>query len=103
MSASAVSLALIKRFVRTLRLHYSVDEDVIKVHYNKNVELLYQDLVDITLKRGRCVGQSKRHDLIFEVTIVGLEGRLPFIVFPDPYLMVDIGQIKPDLVNPMIL
>ncbi len=71
-----------------------VDEDVIEVHYDKNVKLLCQDLVDVTLKRSRRVDQSKRHDLIFEVTIAGPEGRFPFIAFPDPHLMVGIGQIE---------
>ncbi len=72
----------------------NVDKDVIEVYYYKNVEFLCQDLVDIVLKRGQCVGQSKRHDLIFEVTITGPESCLLFIAFPDPYSMVGIGQIK---------
>ncbi len=70
-----------------------VDEDVIEVYYYENVELHCQDLVGVTLKRSWCVGQSKRHDLIFEITIAGPEGRLPFIAFPDPHLTVGIGQI----------
>ncbi len=72
----------------------SVDEDVIKVHYHENIELLCQDLVDITLKRGRSIGQSKRHNLIFEITITGPESRLLFVAFPDPHLMVGIAQIQ---------
>ncbi len=71
-----------------------VDKDVIEIHYYENVELLCQHLVDVTLKRGRCVGQSKKHDLIFEVTIASFEGRLLFVAFPDPYSIVGIGQIK---------
>ncbi len=73
-----------------------VNEDIIKVHYAKNVELLYQDLIDIALEFSQCVGQSKRHDLIFKVTIVGPEGRFPFIAFPAPHSMVGIGQIELD-------
>ncbi len=72
---------------------FSVDEDVIKVYYHENVELLCQDLVDVTLKCGQCIGQSKRHDLIFKMTIVGPDGRLPFIAFLDPHSMVGISQI----------
>ncbi len=70
---------------------FDVDEDVIKVHYHENVELFYQDLVDVTQKYSQRVGQSKRHDLIFEVIIAGSKGRLPFIAFFNPYLMVGIG------------
>ncbi len=73
-------------------LALSVDEDVIEIHYYKDVELLGQDLVDITLKHGQCVGQSERHDLVLEMAIGGLEGRFPFIAFPDPHSMVGIGQ-----------
>ncbi len=69
----------------------SVDEDVIKIYYYENVEFFGQDLVDLTLKRGRCVGQSEKHDLILEMAIVGCESRLPFNVFPDPHSMVGIG------------
>ncbi len=72
----------------------SVDEDVIKIDYHENVKLLYQDLVDIVLKHDRCIGQSKRYDLIFKVTIAGPESHLQFIVFLNLYLMVGISQIK---------
>ncbi len=75
-------------------LALSVDEDVIEIHYHENVELLGQDLVDVALKCGRCVGQSKRHYLVLEMAIAGPEGRLAFIAFPDPHSMVGIGQIK---------
>ncbi len=75
-------------------LALSVNEDVIEIHYHKNVELLGQDLIYVILKRGRCIGQSERHDLVLEMAIAGPESRLPFIVFPDPYSMVGISQIK---------
>ncbi len=71
-----------------------VDENVIEIHYYEDVELLGQDLVDIALKRGRCVGQSERHDLLLEMAVASPEGRLPFVAFPDPHSMVGIGQIE---------
>ncbi len=75
-------------------LTLGVNEDIIEVYYHENVELFCQDLIDVALKRGRCVGQSKRHDLIFEVTIAGPKGRLSFIAFSDPYSIVGIDQIE---------
>ncbi len=75
-------------------LTFNVDKDVIKIQYHKNVKLLCQDLVHIPLKCSQCVCQSKRHDLIFEMTIADLESRLPFIAFPDLHSMVGISQIK---------
>ncbi len=75
-------------------LALSVDEDIIEIHYYENVELLGQDLIEVTLEHGRYVGQSKRHDLVLEMAIAGPEGRLPFIAFLDLHLMVGIDQIK---------
>ncbi len=75
-------------------LALSVDEDVIEIHYHENVKLLVQDLVDIALKRSRCIGQSERHDLVLEMAVVGPEGRLPFVAFPDPHSIVGVGQIE---------
>ncbi len=71
-----------------------VDEDVIEVHYNENVKLLCQDLVDVILKCGRCIGQTKGHHLVLKMAIMGPEGHLLFVAFPDPHSMVGIGQIK---------
>ncbi len=70
---------------------FGVDEDVIKVYYHKNVKLLCQDPIDVTLESSWYGGQSKRHYLVLEMSITGLESYLPFIVFSDPYPMVDIG------------
>ena len=72
-------------------LALSIDEDIIKVQYHKNVEFFCQDLVDIALKRGWCIGQSKRYDLVLEVAIASSESRLPFVSFLDPHLIVGIG------------
>ena len=77
-----------------LALTFSIDEDVIEVHYHKNVEFLCQDLVEIALERDWCISQSKRHDLILEVAIAGPESRFTFISFLNPHLMVEIGQIE---------
>ncbi len=73
---------------------FGVDEDVIEEYYHNNVKLLSQGFVNVALKRDRCVGQSKRHDLIFEVAMASPESRLLFIAFPDPHSMIGIGQIK---------
>ena len=68
-----------------------VDKDIIEIYYHENIELLCQDLINVTLKRGQYIGQSKRYDLIFEVAIATSESRLLFVSFPDPHLMLGIG------------
>ncbi len=75
-------------------LALSVDENIIEIHYYGDVELLGQDLVDVTLKRGQCISQSKRHNLVLEMAVAGSEGRLLFVAFSDPHSMVGVGQIK---------
>ena len=72
-------------------LIFSVDEDVIKVYYHKNVKLLYQNLIDIALEYDWCIDKSERYDLVLEMAIAGLESHLPFISFPDPHSIVGIG------------
>ncbi len=71
-----------------------VDENIIEIHYYEDVKLLGQDLVDVTLKCGRCIGQSERHNLVLEMAVAGRKGRLPFVAFPDPHSMIGIGQIE---------
>ncbi len=72
----------------------SIDEDVIEVHYNENVELLCQKIVNVALEYGRCVDQSTRYYLVLEMAITGPEDRLPFVSFPNSHSMVGIGQIE---------
>ncbi len=67
------------------------DEDVVKVHYHKNVKLFCQDLIDISLERSGCVGQSKRHYLVLEMVIISPKGYFPLIAFSDPHPMIGIG------------
>ena len=73
-------------------LAFSVDEDVIKVYYQENVKLLCQDHVNITLERGRCIGQSKKHNLILEIAIAGLKGQFLFVSFLNCHSMISISQ-----------
>ena len=72
-------------------LALSVDEDVIEVHYHKNVEFFGQDLVDVALESGWYVGQSKRYILVIKVAIAGSEGRLLFVDFSNSHSMIGIG------------
>ena len=40
---------------------FDVDKDVIQINNNKNIKLLGQDFINITLKVGQNVGKSKRY------------------------------------------
>ena len=73
---------------------FDVDEDVIEVYYHKNVKFFCQNLINIALKRGQCIDQSKKHHLVLEIAIAVSESCFLFIAFSDSHLMIDIGQIK---------
>lgn len=70
---------------------FNIDENVIKVHYHVDIELLYHDIINIAFKRNWYIGQAKRYYLVFEVAVTGFENRFLFIAFFDLYLMVDIS------------
>lgn len=71
-------------------LTLNVDENVIKIYYYKNVEFLYQDFINIALKRSLCIGQTKRYYLVLKVAVIYLKSRLPFIAFSYSYSMIGI-------------
>ena len=73
---------------------FDIDKNIIKIYYYKHVKLLCQDLINVTLECGHCIDQSKTHHLVLEILKATLEGRLLFIAFPDPHLMINIGQIE---------
>ena len=70
---------------------FGIVKDIIKVYYHKNVEFLYQNLIDVALKHSQCIGQFKKHHLVLEMAIAGLENYLSFIAFLNSYLMIGIG------------
>lgn len=82
-----------------------IDQDFPQIHDNKDIDQIYndedvklfgEDLIDIASKAGRSIGKSKRHDLILEVTVSGLESCLPFVTFSNPYPMVRVRQVQLD-------
>ncbi len=77
-----------------LAFTFGVDEDVIKLHYHKNIKFLCQSLVYVTLEGGQYVGPFKRPYLVLKIAIAGPNSCLPFIACSDFYPMAGIGQIK---------
>ena len=73
---------------------FGINKDVIKVHYYKNIELPYQDFINIALEHDQCIGQSKKHYLVLKMALAALESHLLFITFPDPHSIVGVGKIE---------
>ena len=70
-----------------------IDQNIIQIHDNKNFQLFSQNLLDVSLKVGQSVKKTKKHDLIFEMTISSSERRLPFVAFTNPHPIIVICQI----------
>ena len=75
---------------------FGIDKDIINIRYHKNIELLYQNLVDVALKRDWGVCQAKKYHIVLEIAIASFESCFPFITLSDLYLIIDIGYIKLD-------
>ncbi len=72
----------------------SIDQDVIQVHYNEDIKLFSENLVDVALKTGGCIGKAKEHYLVLEVAISGAKGCLPFVTFSNLHPMIGTSQIQ---------
>ncbi len=72
----------------------SIDQDVVQVHYNEDIKLLIENFVDIALKTGGCIGKAEGHYLVLEVAVSGAKGRLLFVTFSNPHLMIGTSQIQ---------
>ena len=70
---------------------FTVDEDLIEIHYHKDVKFVRQNLVNVALERGQYIGQSKRYYLVLKVAIASFESYLPFIAFLDLHSIVSIS------------
>jgi hypothetical protein len=58
-----------------------VDEDIVEIDDHVNIEHVREDVVYEFLKSCWRISESKRHDLPFKQSVVGLECSLPFITF----------------------
>ena len=73
---------------------FGIIEDIIKINNDKNVDLLNQDLIYVTLEAGQYIKESEKHYLLLKMTISSLKSLLPFIALFYLYLMVNTYKIK---------
>lgn len=71
-----------------------INRNVIQIYNDENIELLSQNLVNITLEAGWCIGKTKKYDLVLEMAVLGAESRFPFIALLNPHPVVSTGQIQ---------
>lgn len=71
----------------------SIDQDIVQIHYNKDIKRFNKNLIDVALKIGGCIEKPKGHDLVFEINISGTKDYLLFNTFSNPHLVISIGKI----------
>ncbi len=73
---------------------FSIDQDVIQVHYNKDIKLFNENFIDVALKTGGCIEKAEGHYLVLKVAVSGTKGRLLFIIFSNLHSMIGTNQIQ---------
>ena len=66
------------------------DENIVKVNYIKYVNVALKRTVNIGLKSGRGISQTKGHNKKLKVAILSSKGRFPLISFAYSYPIVGV-------------
>ena len=77
-------------------LVFDIDENIIHIYNDKDIKFFRKNLINVTLKCCRSVGQPKRYYIISEVNVSNLKSSLLLIFFADFYLAVGIGEVELD-------
>ena len=73
---------------------FSIDQDIVQVHYNKNIKLFSKNLINIALKTSGCVGKAKEHHLVLEVAVFDAESRLLLVTLSNSHSMIGTNKIQ---------
>ena len=72
----------------------SLVQDIVQIHYDKDVKLFSKDFINVALKTGRGNGEFQKHDLILKVAVPNTKNCLSFIAFSNSHLVVGTGQVQ---------
>ena len=67
------------------------DKNIVKVYYIEYINVAIKGTVNIGLEGGGSIGQTKRHDEVFVVTISRSKGGLLLVSFLYSYLIVGVS------------
>ena len=73
---------------------FNVDQFAIQVYNNKDIKLFSQNLINISLESSRSIKKAKRHDLIFEISVLSLESCFLCIIFTNSHPIIGIDEIQ---------
>lgn len=75
---------------------FNIDKDVIKIYNNKDIDLFYQNLINISLKYSYYISKFEKYYLILEVIILDPKNHHPIVIFLDSYSILDVNEVKLD-------
>ncbi len=67
---------------------------MVPVYYNEDIKLFSENFINVALKTGGYIGKAKGHYLILEMVVSSAKGRLSFVTFLNPHLMIGTSQIQ---------
>ena len=70
------------------------DQNVIEINNNSNVKKILEDVIHETLGSGRCISQTKGHDMPFKRAIASTESGLPFVTFSYVDQVISMSEVK---------
>ena len=77
-----------------LRWLFREDQYVIQIYHIRYIYQPGQGPIDVRLKGGRGIGQTKWHDKVLKVTVASAKRCLPYITALDTDAMIRILQIQ---------
>jgi hypothetical protein len=72
----------------------TIYQDVIKEHKDEVAQIIFENIIHQGLKGSWCVGQTERHDEIFEMTTESAKCYLVNVLGPHPNLVVPRPKIQ---------
>jgi len=73
---------------------FGKDKNVVEVNHTKVINEASKGMVDVGLEGGRCIGETKRQNKIFKMTVSGLKSSFPFIALMDSDLVIGISEVN---------
>ena len=72
---------------------FGKDKNVVEVNHTKVINEASKGMVDVGLEGGGCIGETKRQNKIFKMTVSGPKSSFPFIALTDSDPVVGISEV----------
>lgn len=49
---------------------FDIDQNIVQIYNDKDIKLLYKNLIDIVLKVSKSIRKSKKYDLVLKIVVL---------------------------------